>query len=168
MPCCLQDLLPRATLALFLHLLRNIYVSTSDKPCSKLNPVMRATILTRGCPMASEVTDPRAARPGIDSARHLPSKKTLSRSKVSVKEPTDRSRLHVMSLSKCKTLLCMLGNSCTQVSKNSKQVAIVLPLKITRFYAENKIPYSPGRSSPTLSKRELCNMNPETSYLFRI
>lgn len=64
---------------------------------------------------------------------------------MSVKEQTDRFWLHVSVpvKNKCITLLRMLGNSNTQASKNSKQVAIVLPLKITSFYAENNTPYGP-------------------------
>lgn len=74
----------------------------------------------------------------------FPARKKLSRSKVSAKEQTDRSRLHVMSLSKCKTLLCMLGNSSTQVSKTVNKLQLSCPWKLPGFMQKTKYSTLPG------------------------
>lgn len=130
----------------------------------------RTTILTRECPIArwGEVMDPMAGRLGTYSACILHSKQRHSGSNTSVKIDRPWLLASVPVKIQCKTLLCMIGNSSTQVSKYSKQVAFVLPLKITGFYAENKTPYAHGRSNPySLNKLELCNTKPGISYLFR-
>lgn len=139
----------------------------SDKLHLKLHSVMRSIILTTGRPTARWGEGPSAARLGTDFACHLPRKKRLPRSKMSVKEQTDfGSMLESPWKTNVQHYFVCLATATPKFLKTANKLQLSCPWKLPGFMQKTTHYMFPRKSKAySLSKPELCNMDPETSHL---
>lgn len=130
----------------------------SDKLSLKLHSVMRSSVRPQGAPQPGWGEGPSAARLG-----HLPSKERLPKIKMSVKEQTASGS---MLLSPWKPnvqhyFVC-LATATPKLLKTANKLQLSCPWKLPGFTQKTTHHMLPRKSKAySLSKPELCNMNPE-------